>query len=125
MNKEELKTLLDALFPETIVDDTSTHTMLSRLPYDPKAGLGYSAKQTEGDKKIMDTVRRLDGSDKKTTTINNSELHRTLSRSTETHVNANSSLFNSTPKDPGTRLKHVTNPRSVSFLDKILRKIKN
>lgn len=126
MNKEELKTLLDALFPEATVDDTSVNTMRSRLPHDPRAGLGYAVRQTEGDKKIMETVRRLDGSDRKTAAMNNSEVHRTLDRSAATHARANSSLSKPSSSSRGLepQSKLTSKPSSVSFFDRILRKIK-
>lgn len=128
MNKEELKTLLDALFPEATVDDTSVNTMRSRLPHDPRAGLGYAVRQTEGDKKIMETVRRLDGSDRKTAAMNNSEVHRTLDRSATTHARANSSLSKPSSSSSSRGLepqsKLTSKPSSMSFFDRILRKIK-
>lgn len=124
MDKKELDALLDALFPETVTDEASVSTMHSELPYDPKAGLGYTAKQTDGDKKIMETVRRLDGSERKSAAVNNSDFHRTLVSPAATHARASSSLSTSVSKELGARSKLVTRPPAESFYDKILRKIR-
>lgn len=123
MDKKELDALLDALFPETVTDEASVSTMHSELPYDPKAGLGYTAKQTDGDKRSWkqlgaSTVQR------KSAAVNNSDFHRTLVSPAATHARASSSLSTSVSKELGARSKLVTRPPAESFYDKILRKIR-
>lgn len=123
MDKKELDALLDALFPETMADDTSVTVMPSRLSYDSKAGLGYAVKQTEGDKKIMETFRRLDGSERRSTASSNSEHHRLLGHSGIAYTKASNSLP-SVSREPESRSKLTIKPRTESFFDKILKKVK-
>ncbi|EFO61298.1 Hypothetical protein GLP15_4018 [Giardia lamblia P15] len=124
MDKKELDALLDALFPELIADDTSTTTIPSRLSYDSKAGLGYAVKQTEGDKKIMETFRRLDGSERKSAPLSSSESHRLLGHSMEARAKVNSSLPSSISKESESSSKLTIKPYTESFLDRILKKVK-